>query len=36
VIDVRSGGADDLEECGHKMKVIVDEVESWWRLDLSR
>jgi len=30
---MRSGGADDPEECDHKTNVVVDEAESWWRLD---
>ena len=29
MIDMRSGGTNDLGECDQKPKVVVDEVESW-------
>jgi len=28
-----SGDVDDLEECDHETNVVVDEAESWQRLD---
>lgn len=33
VVDMRSGGANDLEESGDEPKVVVDKVKSWRRLD---
>jgi len=33
---MRSGCADDLEECDHKPNVVVDEAESWRRLNSFR
>jgi len=29
MIDMRSGGANDLGECDQEPKVVVDEVEGW-------
>ena len=30
---MRSGDADDLEECDNKTNVVIDEAESGWCLD---
>ena len=29
MIDMPGRGTDDLEECDHETKVVVDEIESW-------